>query len=501
MTVDHFYGIEINPFAVELAKLSIWLAEHQMNVEFQDKFSVTVPSIPLKDSAKIVAANACRINWEEVCPKGAEEEIFILGNPPYLGSKVQAKEHKEDILTVFSGHKNYKDLDYISCWFYKGANFCKGQPNISYSFVTTNSVCQGNQVAMLWPIIFEQGLEISYAYKSFKWANNAKDKAAVICIIISIRNISSKPKFLFLKNERILVKHINGYLLDAQNIFIGRRSSPISQIPFMGNGNMANNGDAFMFTPTEKQELLQKYPESEPLFQKIMGSKECCQGIERWCLWIDDEKLGLALNIEPIKNRIEQVKEKRLASSDSSSRKLAQRPHQFRDRRRPKKTQIIIPSATSERREYIPMDFLNHDIIVSNLAHVIFDPEPYIFSILISKIHMVWMKVVSGRLKTDFRYSSAITYNNFPIPKLKYNQMESLSELCLEIIDARNMHPGKTLAQLYDPDKMPQNLRDAHHELDLAVDAIYRKEPFKNDEERLAHLFKLYEKMTSGEKK
>lgn len=501
MTVQQFYGIEYDDFACEVAVLAMWLTEHQMNLEFESKFNRTIPSLPLRDGAKVVHGNACRIDWESVCPKNEKDEIYILGNPPYLGSKVQSIEHKSDIKFVFSSYKNFKDLDYICCWFYLATQYVH-RFSAEFAFVTTNSICQGNQVALLWPKLFENDIEISFAYPSFKWTNNAKNKAAVICSVIGLRNSTSTKKQcrIFTSATYKIVDFINPYLIAGSNSIISRRTTPLSAIPKMNTGNMPNNGDAFLFSSAEKNKIVSENHLCEKFFKKIMGSKEFIRGETRWCLWLDDSDLDEVRFIPEVWERIETVKQKRLQSSDKSSRKLAERPHQFRDRRMPVKYQLILPSASSERREYIPMGFLDADVVVSNLANVVYDAEAWTFGVLTSKIHMAWMRITCGRLKTDYRYSNVLCYNNFPIPDLSAKQKEKITEKAMNVLAIRERYPEKTMAFLYDPDTMPDDLRAAHHELDLTVDAVYKKEPFKNDEERLEHLFKLYEKMIKEEK-
>jgi len=500
MTVDHFYGIEINPFAVELAKLSIWLAEHQMNMEFQRTFRTDIASIPLKNSAHIVAANACRIDWEDVCPKGEEDEIYILGNPPYLGSKVQKDHHKHDLKFVFKGKDNFKFLDYIACWFLKASSYVH-RTGYKFSFVTTNSICQGLHVEMLWPHLLSSDLEIIFAYTPFLWKNNAQDRAGVTCTIIGLTTVNSrKEKFLYTDYSKTKYKNINPYLVDGPNVVVKKSLQNINSLPPMQNGNPPREGGILILSKEEREELLTEYPVAVEFIRKLSGSSEFIRNISRWCLWITDNNLELAKSIPPILERIEKVKIFR-ENGGIIARQCSHTPHKFYMTNMPENSQLIMPTVSSERREYIPSGFLDGKTVVVNSANTIFDPEPFIFGIINSKIHMVWVRAIAGRLKNDFRYAPAMCYNTFPIPKLKEAQKEQLEELSFNILEARDMHPGKTLAELYDPDKMPQNLRDAHHELDLAVDAIYRKEPFKNDEERLAHLFKLYEKMTKGEKK
>jgi hypothetical protein len=500
MTVDHFYGIEINLFAVELAKLSIWLAEHQMNVEFQDKFSVTVPSIPLKNSAKIVAANACRIDWEKVCQKKLKDEVYILGNPPYLGARLQNTTQKEDTATNYLGSTEYKDSDYISSWFLKASKYIVDQ--VEAGFVSTNSICQGDHVSLLWPHIYTENVEISFAHTSFLWSNNARDKAGVTCVIIGLKSLQNeKPKKLFSHDISYTVKNINPYLTNGPNVIVKQTRTSISNLPKMSFGSMPRDGGNLIFSPAEKESMLVDYPQTIKLFKKFIGSSEFIRNDIRWCLWIRDEDLTFAETIPPIEERIQNVFKFRTGSSAKTTNGYASISHKIAQRAHKDSLSIIIPRHSSARREYIPIGFLNKDTVIADSANAIYNAEGWIFTILTSRMHMTWMKVTCGRIKSDYRYSSGLCYNTFPIPSIKDSQKEILEELSFNILEARDMHPGKALAQLYDPDKMPQNLRDAHHELDLAVDAIYRKEPFKNDEERLVHLFKLYEKMTSGEKK
>lgn len=495
--VSQFYGIELNPFAVELAKLSMWLAEHQVNMEFQRKFTTPIPSIPLRDSAHIVVGNACRVDWEDVCPKNEDDEIYILGNPPYLGARVQNSFQKEDVKSAFHDNKIHKDADYISCWFILASTYIKGH-SARFSFVTTNSICQGDHVGVLWPIIFSQDLEIFFTYEGFKWSNNAKQKAGVTCVIIGIRNPIKQAKYIYKGKIRQQASNINGYLSDSKNIIIHKRPEPITPRPKMVMGSQARDGGNLILSTQAKKEIEEDYPESKIFFRKLIGSEEFLKGNERWCLWIIDDLKERAESIPPIKKRIDSVYEFRIDSKAKTTNGYSSIPHKFAQRAHKETGALLIPAVSSELREYIPFGFVNNDVIVSNRAFVIYDHSEYLFSIISSKLHMIWVKAVAGRLETRINYSSGICYNNFPIPSLSHIQKNELSECYFNIEEARDMHPGKTLADLYAPDKMPQNLRDAHHELDMAVDRIYRKEPFKNDDERLAHLFKLYEKMTKG---
>jgi len=499
MNVNQFYGIEIADFACETAILALWLAEHQMNLEYKKIFGQTLVSLPLKDGANITCGNATRIDWESVCPKNNGDEIFILGNPPYLGARNQDEKQKADLAFVFSGIKNFKNLDYIACWFLKGAAYIQ-RTNAGYAFVSTNSLCQGEQVALLWPHIFNKELEVSFAHQAFKWTNNAKGNAGVTCVIVGITRKSKRSRLLYTADRFRKVNHINAYLTEGSDTIIGRRNNPISSIPKMPKGNMPYDGGNLILSTEEKDQLLKDYPQASRLIKQLMGANEFIKGQMRWCLWIRDVDRQFAEDIPPIKKRIDQVREMRLDSSDKSAHKLAERPHQFREMYETQTHSIIVPAVTSERRQYVPMGFVDSNVIVTNLAHVIYNTEAYLFGVLSSKIHLLWVKATSGGLETRIRYSSALSYHTFPIPDLTEEQKRTITMHVSEVLGERENHPQKTLAQIYDPDKMPDGLREAHHNLDLAVDRIYRTKPFTSDEERLEHLFKLYEEMTAKEK-
>ncbi|MDD2236916.1 MAG: N-6 DNA methylase [Kiritimatiellae bacterium] len=498
ITVDQFYGIEIADFACETATLSLWLAEHQMNLEYQKRFGHSLTSLPLKDGANIVCGNACRIDWETVCPKNEGDEIYILGNPPYLGARNQTADQKADMAAVFENREEYKDSDYVACWFLKGAEYIQGS-NAKFAFVSTNSISQGEQVGYLWPRIFSRGLEISFAHQSFKWTNNAKGGAGVTCVIVGVRNPSAGVKTIFKDGLSKTVSNISPYLTEGGNICVHKLTSPISKIPKMVMGNMARDGGHLIMSPAEKKQLISDYPESAPLIRRLVGAEEFIRGSERWCLWIEDEQLNLAKNIPPINERVEAVYDFRMQSPAKTTRAYAAIPHKLAQRAHKDSDSIIVPSTTSERREYIPMGFVDRSVIATNAMHVIYDAKPYIFGFLSSEMHGVWVRAVAGGLETRIRYSAEICYNNFPIPELTAEQKQAITMHVGNVLEEREKHSEKTMAQLYDPDKMPAGLREAHHQLDLAVDRIYRSKPFASDEERLEHLFKLYEEMTQKE--
>lgn len=497
ISLSHFYGIEIDEFAKEIAILALWLAKHQMNVEFFKEFGRTNPTLPLTDTGNILQGNACRLDWEKVCPKVKDDEIYVLGNPPYLGAKLQNVIQKEDVKLLFKGYKKYNNLDYIACWFYKASLYLTSK--IKVAFVSTNSICQGTQVFDLWPNIFKLNIEIGFAVKDFIWSNNAKNKATVMCSIIGLRIIESKPKYIHSEGILKEVENINGYLLNSANIFIEKRTSPLSNLPKMIQGNIALDNGFLQLTAEEKDVLISQYPNSKVLVRKIYGSRELINDMERYCLWISNDKLNLAMSIKPIRERIENIRAIRLKGA-TNAKSCADRPHQFCMTNTAKNSQIILPIVSSERRDYIPMAYKDKSAIVTHAAQVILDAELYVFSILNSKMQMIWVRSLAGKLEMRFRYSAGICWYSFPFPNISKHRKEELTQSALNIIDERLKYSEKTLSELYDPDKMPEGLREAHHQNDLAVERCYRSNPFSSDEERLEYLFKLYETMIKEEK-
>lgn len=496
--LNQFYGIELDDFAHEIAQLSLWLAEHQMNVEFKKEFGQSNPTLPLKEAGQITHGNACRINWEDVCPKKKDDEIYILGNPPYLGQKKQNKDQKDDIKLLFSKYKNYKTLDYISCWFIKAAEFIN--ENSSFAFVSTNSICQGNHVPLLWPHIFKGGInEIFFAVKDFKWTNNAKHNAGVTCSIVGVSQKDYDKKLIFSQNNVLSANNINAYLIDGKNLIVEKRIQPLSKLPKMVSGNMALDDGHLMLTENERHQLIKDYPHSSKFIRETTGGKEFLHTLKRYCLWIEDNQLYEAEKIPFIKNRVQACKEFRENGGDVA-RTLVNRAHQFRYRHVPNSSQIIVPLTTSERREYIPMDYLSKDIVVQQSAQVLYDPEPYILGVLSSKIHMNWIIAIGGKLETRISYSVGISYNTFPFPTISESRKQEITQCVFRIIEERQKFSEKTLAELYDPDKMPGGLREAHKANDEVIEKCYRARPFESDEERLEFLFKLYEKMIEEEK-
>lgn len=496
ISLDQFYGIELDDYACDTAKLSLWLAEHQMNVKFREEFQIQPDSLPLKKSGNIVCGNACRLNWNVVCPHDPDDEVYIMGNPPYVGSSLQSGEQKEDMqIAISSVCEGYKKLDYIASWFIKAALYSKGFKS-SYAFVTTNSISQGEQVALLWPHILSDGIFINFCHTSFKWSNNAKLNAGVTCVIIGLCSNRTAQKFIYRQMSKNRASNINAYLFDAPNIFITSRRSPISDLPEMVKGSQPTDDGALLISSSEIDSFRRNFPELHKLIKRFIGSDEFINDIPRYCLWVNDSEIDKYITNTEIQRRLQICKEMRLRSKKIPTQKLAETPWRFGEIRYKPTPSIIVPRVSSERREYIPIGFLDKDIVISDSAFAVYDAEKWLFALLTSKMHNLWVRAVGGRLKTDIRYSATLCYNTFPFPKLTPAEKEELERLAKKILDIRDENFDMTLGEMYNPESMPEDLREAHHQLDLAVERIYRAEPFTSDEERLEHLFKLYAKMT-----
>jgi hypothetical protein len=499
--LSQFYGIELDDFAHEVAILSLWLAEHQMNLEFFREFGRTSPTLPLHQGGNIVQGNATRLNWEEVCPKEDGDEIYILGNPPYLGRSLRNVEQQNDMDVVFSDVKNYKDLDYIACWFYKGAKYIRNSIS-QLAFVSTNSICQGTQVSLLWTNVFNHNISIFFCYTPYKWSNNAKANAGVTVVTIGLRSdIKKGIKKIYGHNTFKIVDNINPYLTENKNIFINNRFNTLSNLPEISLGSAPKDDGALIISESEFKDIEIHYSEILPYVKKFIGAEELINGSIRYCLWIKDEDVDKISHISEINRRLEICRAMRVSSKKIPTQKLATYPHRFGEMRYKETNSIIIPSVSSEKRRYIPSSFLDTNYVISNSAFAIYDAEVWIFGVISSLMHMVWVKAVAGRLESRIRYSSQLCYNTFPFPNISEKQKEMIAEHVFNILHEREQHSEKTLAQLYDPDKMPIDLKEAHHQLDLAIERCYRGKPFENDEERLEYLFKMYEEMVGKEGK
>ena len=500
INLSQFYGIELDDFAHEIAILSLWLAEHQMNVKFNEEFQKKLPSLPLKQGGKIVCDNATRLDWAKICPKDSNCEIYILGNPPYVSYSERDDIQKEDMERIFAASGNVKRLDYIACWFKKASDYIV-KTESRFAFVSTNSICQGEQVSLIWPIIFNNRQEIFFAHQSFKWTNNAKAKAGVTCIITGICNVGGyKTKSIFSDNQVKQCKNISPYLIDTPSLIVQQRTSPLSNFPEMALGSSPIDGGHLILTKAEAEAFVSQDIRTKRFIKPFIGGADFIDGTQRFCLWIEDNDSEDAKLIPLISDRIERCKKFRLGAG-RDAKKAAEVPHRFFYRKYKELSSIVFPMTSSEKREYIPVGFCNVGTIISNGVFVVYDSDPFIFGILSSKMHMVWIHTTAGKLESRIRYSVNLTYNNFPFPEILGRQRESIVTHVLNILEEREAHSERTLAELYDPKKMPAGLREAHEGLDQAVERCYRAKPFTSDEERLEHLFKLYEEMTSEKKK
>ena len=496
--LSQFYGIEIKDFAHEMAILSLWLAEHQMNKVFEEQledYGQTKPILPLKESGQISLGNAATMNWEKACPKYADDEIYVIGNPPYLGARMQGEDQKAEMDFVFRYLPKYKDLDYISIWFYKAKKYIKAV-NAKFAFVSTNSICQGQQVSMLWPFLIDDDTEIFFAYLSFKWTNNAKGNAGITVVIVGLRNTSQAAKYIFDENLRKEVRNISPYLASGTNTFIHERSKSLCGLPEMLKGSQPTDGGNLLLSESEKEELITINPRIETFIKSFYGADEFINSKKKFCLWLDSINIEEISEIPAIAKRLEAVKNMRLSSTKLATKNLAASPHKFGEIRYKPTDSIIIPATSSERREYIPIGLLDKDSIISNSSMVVYDAQPWIFGILHSKMHMVWVDAVGGKLETRYRYSAKLCYNTFPFPPISIKQKEIINQYVFAVLDERAKFPQKTMAWLYNPETMPKDLLKAHQELDQAIERIYRIQPFTSDAERLEYLFKMYDEMT-----
>lgn len=491
--LNNFYGIEIDDFPCEIARLSLWLAQHQINMECYEKYNNANPTLPLTASGRIVCGNALRLDWNEVCPAG-DGPVYICGNPPYAGTVMLTDSQRIARDEVLKAVPNSGYQDFISCWFLIGAKYIEPASEARLAFVTTNSITQGMQVT-LWPVIFSHGVEISFAYDSFKWKNNASHNAGVTVTIIGLQKKQENAKYIYSEDQRRMVKSIGPYLVpDSREIVVPKK---IGTLPYsMDRGCQFTDGGNLILTTSEKQELISSYPEAEVLIRRLYGSDEFIKGKERWCLWISDESLDNALSIPPIKARLEATKIFRETSKKTGDAyKLRERYWQPREFPDISTAAIIVPLVSSERREYIPMGYLLPDTVVTNLAYTVYNAPLWLFAILTSRIHMLWDKTVAGKLETRIRYSNTLCYNTFPFPTLTEAQKQALEDSASRIIETREYHYKNTMAQLYDPEKMPDDLRAAHESNDLLVDSLYRRSGFDNDSERLQELFRRYKEL------
>lgn len=500
VNVDQFYGIEIDEFPARIAEVAMWLMDHQMNTRISEAFGSYYARLPLKKSATIVHGSALRMEWTDIVPKA--ELSFILGNPPFVGSKLLKKDQRIDMAEIFSNVDNGKILDYVAAWYYLSAKYIN-KTSIKAAFVSTNSITQGEQVGVLWGVMLNEfKIKIHFAHSTFRWSNEAKGKAAVYCVIVGFANYDSKTKKLYRYSDvngeptEIKCKNINPYLVDADDTVVARRSNPICEVNKIAFGNMPLDGGNFLFTDREKLEFIERNPKSTELFRPLISAREFLNNEKRWCLWLENVSPNIIKSIPEVLERVNLVREFRLSSVAPSTQKHAATPTLFRDRKTPN-TYLLIPSTTSENRKYIPMGFFTKESIANNSCHIIPNGTLFNFGVLMSEMHMAWIKYVCGRLESRYRYSKDVVYNNYPWPKEPSEKNKKAVEAkAQKVLDVRAEFPESSLANLYDPLTMPPKLVKAHQELDKAVDLSYRPQAFTNETARIEFLFDLYNEYT-----
>ena len=528
--LTNFRGIELRDFPAEIARLALIIAEFQCDVLYRGQQDALAEFLPLDAQNWIVRGNALRLDWLSICPPTGSSvrvilddlfetaldqreidfeneggETYICGNPPYQGSREQTSEQKEDLRRIFAGRTAvWKSLDYVAAWFMKAVEYGSHVRSVS-AFVATNSICQGQHVSLLWPIIIDAGYEIFFAHTSFKWANLASKNAGVTVAVIGISNHAPKARRLFSSSDEDHgtvkeVANINPYLIDGPNTLISKSSRSISDLPEMSYGNYPGDGNFLTLSVQEAEQLLSRRSDLRAVVRQVYGAQEFIKGLRRFCLWIDDDMLDLALSDPMIASRVESVRCTRLASRDTSLNALAKRPHQYRDRAVARHQLVLVPTVSSERRQYLPTELKNSDAVTTNQSFALYDAPLWSMALVASRVHLVWIATVCGKMKTDFRYSNTLGWNTFPVPLLTEQNKADLTQCAEDILLAREAHFPATIADLYDPETMPDNLRHAHERNDEVLERIYIGRRFKNDTERLEKLFELYTKMTAAEK-
>jgi hypothetical protein len=547
LDVDMMSGIEYEEFPARIAEVAMWLMDHQMNMMISNEFGQYFVRLPLKKSAKIVHGDALEVDWQSLLnpintidvyakhtniylveepqddfgtaniqtktyeihkerkPTNSNQIKFdyIIGNPPFIGSNIMSQFQRNQIVKEFDNIQGCGVLDYVTGWYLKAAKYIQ-DTTIKVAFVSTNSIVQGEQTSILWgQMLIKYGIKIHFAHRTFRWSNEAKGNAAVYCVIIGFANFDTNNKRLFEYEDikgvahEIKAKNINPYLIEGKDILINKKSNPISKVPQIFKGNQPTDGGFLILSEEEKNEYIKNEPNGQKFIKNLISGREFLNGINRYCFWIVDS-FNEIRNLPILQERIKQCKENRLRSSFADTRKLAERPYQFRDLKNPE-TFIVIPATTSENRKYIPFAFLNKDYIPSNSVYIISDANLFHFGILMSQMHMSWVKTTCGRLKSDFRYSKDIVYNNYPWPENPTEkQIKIIEEKAQNVLDVRALFPASSLADLYSPLTMPPALVKAHNELDKAVDAAYSKQTFSSEAKRMEFLFELYEKYTAG---
>ncbi|MCI5690661.1 MAG: methylase [Clostridiales bacterium] len=498
VSISQFYGIEINDFAVTVAKTALWIAESQMMKQTEDIMHLSLDFLPLRSYANIVEGNALRLDWESVVPK--QKLNYIMGNPPFVGARMMSPAQKEDLNSVFPGWKNAGNLDYVSCWYKKAADLMVGT-SIRSALVSTNSVTQGEAVANLWKPLFLAGIHIDFAHRTFRWDSEAKIKAHVHCVIVGFSTApNDKPKVIFSSDRPQTAENINGYLLDADNIFVESRNKPICDIPEIGIGNKPIDGGNYLFTKEAMQDFVAKEPASKEWFKPWYGSQEFINRNPRYCLWLGECPPNELRKMPECMKRVEAVKQYRLNSKSPGTRKIADTPTRFHVTNMPKGSYIVIPQVSSERRRYIPIGYMDDGVLCSDKVRIMPEGTLYHFGILTSNVHMAWMRTICCRLKSDYSYTVNDVYNNFPWPTPTDAQKAKIEETAQAILDARALYPDSSLADLYDETTMPPELRKAHQQNDRAVMQAYGFNIKTTTETScVAKLMRMYQKLTQQE--
>lgn len=492
VSLKQFYGIEINDFAASVAKTALWIAESQMFEKTKDLIYRETDYFPIKSYANIVQGNALSINWNEVVD--LRDLNFIIGNPPFIGARLMTDVQSAELGRIFGKQKGIGQLDYVAGWYRKAAEFIQ-RTKVKCAFVSTNSITQGEQVTPLWrPLMEEYGIVINFAYRTFKWQSEANEKAAVHVVIIGFSQVDSKNKKIYISDNQVeIVKNINGYLIDAENVFIENRTEPICDVPDIGIGNKPIDDGNYLFTKAEMMDFIKKEPQSEPWFKEWYGSREFINREARYCLWLGDCPPHVLREMPKALERVKAVRDFRLASKSAGTRKISEKPTRFHVENMPKSDYLLIPSVSSENRKYIPIGFMPKEVLTSNLALIVPYAGLYEFGILTSNVHMAWMRATAGRLKSDYRYSKKIVYNNFPWPETTNEQKSKVEKTAQKILSTRELYPDSSLADLYHELTMPPELRKAHQENDRVVMEIYGMAIGSTSEsDSVEHLFNLY---------
>jgi len=499
--LGNFHGFEIEELPSLVSKVSMYLVEHQMDLMYES-LDIHKNNLPLPKSADIHNVNALRIDWKDIVEPS--DNLYILGNPPFVGSSLQTDEQKDDMAHVFADFKSYKNLDYVTAWYKKALDFMQGT-NIECAFVSTNSICQGQQVPLLWKQLHEKyDFHINFAHQSFKWSNEAKNNAAVFVVIVGFSFVERKNKTIYVYETPTAIpyslnaKNINSYLVDFDNIIIDKMNKPISDMPPMKKGSQPTDGGNLLLSAEEKEDLIASEPNAEKWIRPFIGARDFLNNGERYCLWLKDISPSELLSLPAVKRRVDNVEEFRKNANSDTTKAFAEFPTIFTSIRQPDTNYLLIPRHSSQNRRYVPFGFLTPNNIVGDSCSFVPKASLYDFGIITSEMHMTWLRYIAGRIKGDYRYTNTIVYNTYPFPKnVTEKQRYDVMKRAKDVLDARDKYPNESLANLYDPSLMPPNLKKAHQALDKVVDKIYRSKKFKDDNDRMKFLFQLYMEYTS----